>query len=162
MDRATYHRVPEESLSPTQMRKADIQSWLTEHQIPWENYWLKPILVQLMTEHLDRTPKVSKTASRHEHEVLGLNVHHPELNPIELAWGIVKNDCAKQFEKNRSFKEVRQYLEIALNKFSCETGEKIYQHVQKKEKQFWETDLELEEISENEEIIEFDDLEFTE
>lgn len=101
MDRATYHRVPSAPLSPAQMRKAEIQSWLTKHKIPWESYWLKPILIQLMAKHLDRTPKVSKAASKHKHNVLGLKVHHPELNPIELAWGVVKNDCAKHFQKTR-------------------------------------------------------------
>jgi hypothetical protein len=84
LDRATYHRVPEEPLTPAKMRYASIQSWYSSHKIAWESYWLKPILVFLLAEHLDRTPKVSKTASKHEHKVLFLPVHHPELNPIEF------------------------------------------------------------------------------
>ena len=44
MDRATYHMVPDERLIPSQMKKSDIQKWLTEHDIHWEEYWLSGIL----------------------------------------------------------------------------------------------------------------------
>ena len=42
MDRATYHMVPEERLIPSQMKKDDIQKWLTKHNIYWDESWLKP------------------------------------------------------------------------------------------------------------------------
>lgn len=139
-----------------------IQSWYSSHKIPWESYWLKPILGKRLAEHLDRTPKWVKAASKYAHNVLFLPVHHPELNPIELAWGVVKNDCAKHFQKTRDWHDVRQYLETALNEISSETCEGMYQHVRRREDFFWQIDLELEEISEDEDIIEFDENEFIE
>jgi hypothetical protein len=57
---------------------------------------------------------------------------------------------------------VRQYLETTLNEISCETCEGMYQHVLRREDLFWQTDLELEEVSEDEEIIEFDENELIE
>lgn len=61
MDRATYHRVPEERIIPTQMRKLEIQEWLTEHNIFWEEHWLKPKLIDVLEQSIDRTPMVQSS-----------------------------------------------------------------------------------------------------
>jgi len=102
IDRATYHLVPKENIVVSEMRKLEIQTWLTEHEIPWESYWLKPKLVEVIADNIDKTPLVSQIAEQHGHKVLILPVHHPELNPIELVWGFAKNECARQIHKDLS------------------------------------------------------------
>ena len=158
LDRATYHMVPEERIIPGQMRKGDIQEWLSGHNILWEEHWLKPKLVQLMEANIDRTPLVSQEAQKHGHEVLFLPVHHPELNPIELVWAIIKNDCAKKLRTGVSFAEVRKHLEYALAELSEETCKKLNEHVKKKEHEYWDMDIELENFDDDE-VIEFTEIE---
>ena len=150
--------VPEERIIPGQMRKGDIQEWLSGHNILWEEHWLKPKLVQLMEANIDRTPLVSKEAQKHGHEVLFLPVHHPELNPIELVWAIIKNDCAKKLRTGVSFAEVRKHLEYALAELSEETCKKLNEHVKKKEHEYWDMDIELENFDDDE-VIEFTEIE---
>jgi len=70
MDRATYHLVPKENLVVGEMRKLEIQTWLTEHNIPWESHWLKPKLVEVITDNIDKTPLVSLLSEQHGHKVL--------------------------------------------------------------------------------------------
>ena len=52
MDRATYHMVPEERLTLTQMKRAEIQQWLTNNKIYWEEHWLKPKLLETIEQSM--------------------------------------------------------------------------------------------------------------
>jgi transposase len=143
MDRATYHMVPEERIIPTQMRKLEIQEWLTEHNIFWEEHWLKPKLVDALEQRIDRTPLVQKEAQKYGHQLLILPVHHPELNPIELIWALVKNKCAKKLRNGMSFKDVLANLKEEFGNISEGNCQNVYEHVKKQEEEFWEIDLEL-------------------
>lgn len=143
MDRATYHMVPEERIIPTQMRKLEIQEWLTEHNIFWEEHWLKPKLIDALEQRIDRTPLVQKEAQKYGHQLLILPVHHPELNPIELIWALVKNKCAKKLRNGMSFKDVLANLKEEFGNISEENCQNVYEHVKKQEEEFWEIDLEL-------------------
>ncbi len=88
IDRATFHLVPSGSIIPTTMKKTELQAWLTQKQIPWEEHWLKPQLIEQVDVSIDKTPIVQKIAEQKGHKVLLLPVHHPELNPIETIWAI--------------------------------------------------------------------------
>lgn len=153
LDRATYHMVPEERVLPTQLKKAEIQQWLLKHAIQWEEHWLKPKLVETMEQQLDRTPFVQKVAQQHGHQLLFLPVHHPELNPIELLWALVKNDCAKKLRNGVSFKEVLNNLHEAFERISQETCQNLYAHIRKQEQEFWKIDLEFEDVDEEQNYL---------
>lgn len=146
MDRATYHMVPKERLILGEMRKAEIQQWLSKHHIYWEEHWLKPKLLDTLTKSIDRTPVVKKDAEQKGHQLLVLPVHHPELNPIELVWAFVKNQCAKKLRNGLSFKDVLANLQNAFDNFSQQTCQSIYEHVREIEKKFWKMDLELDQM----------------
>ena len=149
MDRATYHMVPEERLTLTQMKKADIRQWLTKHKIHWEEHWLKPKLMETIEQCIDRTPLVQKEAQRKGYKLLILPVHHPEFNPIELVWAIVKNKCAKKLRNGISFKDVLKHLQDGFNnEVSKDTAKKLYKHVREKEEQLWKFDIESDFIDE--------------
>lgn len=149
MDRATFHLVPEEQIIPTAMRKSDLQNWLTQKQVLWEEYWLKPQLIEQVNASIDKIPIVQKIAAQKKHKVLLLPVHHPELNPIETLWAIVKNECGKLLRQGTQFKQVREHLETAFNHITPETCQRLYDKVQKKEEEYWLTDVELDSLDED-------------
>jgi len=141
--------VPEERITPTQMKKSDIRQWLTDNNIHWEQHWLKPRLAETMEQHTDLTPLVQKEAQKKGHRLLILPAHHPELNPTEIVWAIVKNNCAKKLRNGISFKDVLRHLRDALdNEISEGTARKLYRHVREKEEKFWKFDTELDSIDE--------------
>ncbi len=78
-----------------------------DYYLHWKEHWLKPRLIQEVEQNIDKTPIVQKMAKSNGHKVLLLPVHHPELNPIELLWGIVKNECARLLREGVTFKPVR-------------------------------------------------------
>jgi hypothetical protein len=143
VDRATYHLVPEEQLMPSTMRKAELQQWLSSRVIPWEPHWLRPRLQEEVDKHIDKTPLITKLVAEQGHQVLILPVHPPELNPIELVWAIVQNDCARQLRAGLQFREVRQHLEAALANISAATCCKLYETVRQIEATYWKLDVEL-------------------
>lgn len=145
VDQASYHLVPEEQVMPSTMRKAELQQWLSSRNLAWEPHWLRPRLQQELQEHIDKTPLITKLAVEQGHRVLVLPVHHPELNPIELVWAIVKNECARLLRTGTQFKEVRQHLETAFARLSPATCHKLYETVRQTEATYWKLDEELDE-----------------
>jgi len=148
IDRATFHLVPEEQIIPAAMKKIELQTWLTQKQVPWEEHWLKPQLIEQVDASIDKTPIVQKLAEQKGHKILLLPVHHPELNPIETIWAIVKNECGKLLRQGIKFKEVRQHLEIAFSHITSETCQGLYDKIQTKEDEYWLADVELDSIEE--------------
>jgi hypothetical protein len=87
--------------------------------------------------------------------VLFLPVHHPELNPIELVWNMVKGECSRLFSNQTSFQDQRLRLEEAFsNKIDSEYCFEAFRHVRQFEDKYWETDLVLDD--ELDEGMEFD------
>lgn len=146
MDRATFHLVPEEQIILGAMKKAELQQWLNEKHIDWKEHWLKPRLIQEVEQNMDKTPIVQKVAESNGHKVLLLPVHHPELNPIELLWGIVKNECARLLRSGVTFKQVRLHLKNAFDNVPSETFKKMYDKIKRKENEYWCTDLQIDKL----------------
>ena len=75
-----------------------MREWLTKHSIAYDESDLK---VDLMKKINDAEPIkqyhiiLYYIAEKFTHKVLRLPVAHPELNPIELAWSVVKGYVAK-------------------------------------------------------------------
>jgi transposase len=135
--------VPEERIVPTQMKKIEIQRWLTEKNIFWEEHWLKPKLLDVIEQNIDKTPLVQKEAQKRGHQLLILPVHHPELNPIELIWALVKNNCGKKLRNGMSFKDVLANLKSEFENISEKNCQNVYEHVKKQENEYWKLDLEF-------------------
>jgi transposase len=77
------------------------------------------------------------------YKVLFLPVHHPELNPIEYVWAIVKNECGRLLRSGVKFKDVKENLKKAFEKISPETCRKLYEKVIIKEEEYWNLDEQL-------------------
>jgi len=146
LDRASYHRVPEEQITPNAMCKEELRTWLTLKNIPWETAWLKPKLIAVVESHIDETPIVQKIAENAGYKFLLLPVHHPELNPIELVWGIVKNECGRLLRNGTKFVEVRDHLVKAFDRITPTICSKLYEKIRKKEDEYWVADIAIDEL----------------
>jgi len=58
-----------------------------------------------------------------------LPVHHPELNPIEIIWAVVKNECGRLLKKGTKFSEVKARLEENFAKVKESTCKGTYQKI---------------------------------
>jgi len=124
------------------MKKAAWQTWLMDRGIQWEEQWLRARLMQEVDRYRDKKPMVEIVAEEKGHKVLFLPVHHPELHPLELVWATGKNSCGAVFSHSTSFTEQRQHLEASFKKdITPEYCTKVYEHVQKIEEKYWNTDL---------------------
>ncbi len=142
LDRCPFHMVCRDAIVPSQMKKAELQEWLTHRGIRWEEQWLRARLMEEVDQYRDKKPMVEVFAEEKGHKLLFLPVHHPELNPIELIWANVKNYCGTVFSNSTRFKEQRQHLEESFKKdITPEYCTKVYEHVQKIEERYWNTDL---------------------
>ena len=68
IDNASYHSVQEDKCPTQASRKADMQTWLTKHNVAWSNDMLKVELLELCRTHRPLpTYVVDETLKQHEH-----------------------------------------------------------------------------------------------
>ena len=68
IDNASYHSVQEDKYPVQASRKADMQAWLTKHNVAWSNDMLKVELLELCRTHRPLpTYVVDETFKQHEH-----------------------------------------------------------------------------------------------
>jgi transposase len=60
---------------------------------------------------------IERVARTNNHTVLFTPPRKSEWQPIEKYWAVVKNDVARKYSKNRTFPQVRQQLESAMDHF---------------------------------------------
>ncbi|KAL1424333.1 hypothetical protein MTO96_020259 [Rhipicephalus appendiculatus] len=141
MDNASYHSVQLEKLPSTSSRKAEIQSWLTQKNIPWSNDQLKPELIQLVNQNKHRFSgyRIDALAKVAGHDIVRLPPYHCELNPIEMVWSHVKGYIAAN---NRSFTlaGVEALLDEAIALVTPENWVRDCAHVVHLEEEAWEQD----------------------
>jgi transposase len=97
MDNASYH-VTQMNKPPTmQSLKSDIQKWLTENKIPYEESYKKAELMCLVNEHkIGPVYEAEEILKQHGHEVIKLPPYHCDLNAIELIWSLAKRKVASR------------------------------------------------------------------
>jgi transposase len=89
-DNAPYHNTLSPCSPPTpSCKKERIWNWLIENQIPCERESLKAEWVAIL-KRIAPSPlyEVDEMAKKPGHEILRTPPYHPELQPIELCWGI--------------------------------------------------------------------------
>ena len=97
MDNAAYHNVLSPVSAPTPLcKKEKIRSWLEKNNFPVKEDCLKAELVDILTRVGPQpTYLLDELADKQGHEVLRTPPYHPELQPIETCWGIVKNEIGR-------------------------------------------------------------------
>ena len=128
VDRAPYHTklTAETRPASSKMRKADLANWLESHDaVPdgWPTTWRQSMTVKQMYEQASNnrpTPRflVQDMAENFGVSVLISPVAHPELNPIDTVWEMVKVALRKS---NVSFSLAR-LEELAAVEFAKRTA----------------------------------------
>ncbi|XP_045456694.1 uncharacterized protein LOC123666670 [Melitaea cinxia] len=137
LDNASYHNTQAEKMPTSTTNKADMQQWLRDKGIAYEQSLLKLELYDIIKKHKDQhiKYKIDDFIKSKGFDVLRLPPYHPELNAIENIWGIVKNDIAsKNIEQNMTNMET--LINESLNKVTSETWCKTCTHVKKIEKEY--------------------------
>lgn len=143
MDNASYHNILAESSPPTSLSsKNKIIKWLEKNNIPFEPDSLKVELIELLKIN---NPKpifeLDKIAAKDGHQIFRTPPYHPELQPIEICWGVVKNHIAKNCDF--SMKNLIKQLDIAFGKVTKKTCQEIIKKVRAIENEFWREDAKL-------------------
>jgi transposase len=95
--------------------------WWNEIHITHDTTHTKPELYGRIKQHKTRSPryKLDTLLHEHGHNLLLLSPYHPEFNPIEKIWTIVKNWVAAG---NTTFK-MADVEDLARQKFDSVTSE---------------------------------------
>jgi transposase len=143
MDNAPYHHTLSRHSAPTApCKKACIASWLSKNRIPVRDDCLKAELVEML-EKLAPAPTyaLDELAADQGHEILRTPPYHPELQPIETCWAVVKNQSART--SKRTMAQLLEQLEDAFASVTEETCSGLIKKVRKVEDTFWTEDAQL-------------------
>jgi len=141
MDNASYHNTLSRCSPPTPTCAKDkIWTWLMENKIPCGEDCLKAELVEILKK-IAPTPlyEVDEMAKKQGHEIIRTPPYHPELQPIEICWGVVKNHIARNCDFTLS--NLKSQLDEGFSKVEPSTCIKIIKKIRAKEDQFWEEDM---------------------
>ena len=148
MDNASYHKalIEDSAPIPTSSRKK-IRNWLEQNDVPCRDDCLKVELITMLKKLAPNpTYVIDELACRNGHQVLRTPPYHPELQPIEICWGIVKNEVARNC--NFTMKNLENQLEAGFNSVTSETCEKIIKGIRHVEDKFWEEDAQMDRLME--------------
>jgi len=148
LDNAPYHNtLTEDTFPQSGSKKAELQQWLSERNIPFEEWLLKPALYDLCRQHASPpTYVIDELAATFSCEILRTPQYHPELQPIEHVWGIVKSDIASTQTGHYTMSSLQERLLPAFQKVTSETCQRIFAHVRQEEERYWKVDEKLDEM----------------
>ncbi len=141
MDNASYHKTLSSLSPPTpSCSKERMHTWLIANRIPCEKNCLKAELIAVL-QKVAPAPiyEVDEIAKKWGHEVIRTPPYHPELQPIEMCWGIVKNHIARNC--NFTLANLKLQLEDGFTKVTPSTCTRIIKKIKAKEDQFWNEDM---------------------
>lgn len=139
LDNASYHNKQEDKKPNSSFLKADIQQWLTRHNIAFTPAMTKPeLLMCVKSANVQQTYSVDKIITNAGHTVIRLPPYHADLNPIELVWGDIKGRVAEA--KSESLKEKQELCYKLFQEFTVEKWRKCCEHVYKVEEEYWKKD----------------------
>lgn len=145
LDNARYHNVFSEDRFPNaSVTKEDLRNWLTRNKHPWRDDMLKSELYDECVK-IAPTPefKLDHLASSQGHKILRTPQYHPELQPIEACWAVVKNHMADVCDFTMS--GMRINLPEAFAKVTINTCAKVIAKVRRREDDFWKNDAIMDE-----------------
>jgi len=143
MDNATYHNVLASNSAPTaNCKKENIRSWLEKNSHAPSEDCLKAELIESLNK-LSPAPTyaIDKFANEYGHEILRTPQYHPELQPIETCWAVVKNEVANKCDF--SMANLILQLDDAFEKVTAKTCSGLIKKVQKTEDDFWKNDTDF-------------------
>lgn len=143
MDNATYHNVLSETSAPTaNCKKEAIKVWLEKNGIPLPADCLKAEMIEILKRVAPApTYAIDEIAAKYGHQVLRTPPYHPELQPIETCWAVVKNTIAK----NCDFTMANLMIQVdkSFEEVTAKTCDGLIKKIRKIEDEFWQEDLKL-------------------
>ena len=143
MDNAPYHNVLSHHSAPTATCKKDrISAWLRKNGIPVSDECLKAALVEIL-DKLAPPPlyALDELAAAQGHAILRTPPSHPELQPIETCWAVVKNQVARNCKFTMA--HLLEQLDDAFESVTEETCSGLIKKVREVEDKFWTEDVRL-------------------
>ncbi len=149
MDNARYHNVLAEGSFPkSNSTKDELCAWLTRNNLPWTDDMLKPELYELCKRYAPAPEfQIDQLAEAAGHSILRTPQYHPELQPIETCWGIVKNDMAAHCDFTMG--NFRKQLPSSFLKVQPKTCKKLIAKIVQQEEKYWSEDSQLYEVEFN-------------
>jgi len=143
MDNAPYHNVLAEEAFPKKTHTAKrLREWLSNNEIPWTKDMLKSELFELCSRFAIKPEfLIDNIARKQGHSILRTPPYHPELQPIETCWAIVKNHVARH--NDCTMKKVMSLLDEGFEKVTAKTCQKLIEKVNNQEDTFWGEDEEI-------------------
>lgn len=143
LDNAKYHNVfAEDSFPGKSSKKAQLREWLTHNGYPWREDMLKAELLSLCARIAPEPEyKLDRIAAEHGNTILRTPPYHPELQPIETCWAVVKNYMADNC--NFTMAGLRNRLPEAFAKVTPRTCREIITKVVEQEDKYWAEDEKL-------------------
>ena len=140
MDNASYHNTVEDNSFPkSNSVKEYLRKWLDVNEIPWGQDLLKSELYALCKSHEPKPEyKIDKIAESAGHTVLRTPQYHPELQPIEVCWGIVKNYMARHCDF--TLQKFRDNLPVAFSQVRSKTCRGLIAKSVIEENRYWQED----------------------
>ncbi len=143
LDNAKYHNVLADGFFPnTSSSKKQLRYWLTRNGYAWREDMLKAELLELCTR-LAPVPeyRLDNLAAEHDVSILRTPPYHPELQPIETCWAVVKNYMADHCDFTMA--GLRNNLPDAFTKVTSNTCREIISKVIEQEDKYWHEDEKL-------------------
>lgn len=149
MDNASYHNLTEENSFPkANARKEKLRKWLDDKGVPWGEDLLKSELYALCKSFEPKPEyKIDNIAEAAGHTILRTPQYHPELQPIEMCWGVMKNYMALHCDFTLG--KLRNNLPLAFAQVTSKTCQKLITKTVAEENRYW---LEDKEIDINQEV----------
>jgi len=140
MDNAPYHNVLVEEAFPKKSHSVKrLREWLSGNEIPWTKDMLKSELFDLCSRFAVKPEfLIDRIARKAGHSILRTPPYHPELQPIETCWAIVKNYVAQH--NDCTMKKIFTLLEEGFAKVTNKTCQKLIKKVTLQEEAFWTED----------------------
>ena len=146
LDNARYHNVLEDDVIQNKSsKKEQLCHWLIRNGYPCRDDMLKSELLELCTRLAPTVEyKLDQLAAEHGISILRTPPYHPELQPIETCWAVVKNHMADNCDFTMT--GLRKRLPEAFSKVSSDTCKEIIAKVFDQEEKYWSEDEKLDEI----------------
>jgi len=150
LDNARYHRTYRlDTFKPTaSIKKEKLREYISSQGEESSADMKKPELLKLAKFCFKKEKtEIQQIAENNGHTVLYLPPYHPELNPIEFAWGFIKAKAAAN--PSYSINTInKQTLPEAFATLSQNTISKFFSHVRKQESIYMETIIKDESLQE--------------
>ncbi|XP_030040239.2 uncharacterized protein LOC115455708 [Manduca sexta] len=98
LDNAPYHNKAEDGAPTSNAKRSVMEAWLQRNNITFNATMLKPDLYKLISINKGKNKKynIDKILNEHNHTVLRIPPYHPDLNPLEIAWGAIQEYVSKK------------------------------------------------------------------